>query len=338
MNSTTSGIDYTEWTQTQWERNCQLSAAVIVFIEYVLQLTNEYDLFWAKKWTLAKCLFLWSRYYSLGYNIANAVVFMQYNASVAVRTNFFHWQNGGAILQYITTQIILSLRIYAMYGRSKKVLAFLTFMVLAEIAAMVVLFEVPKAGLVGTNNPSLDLFICADGDPPHVHWEAYVPVITLITESILLSFAVNKALQQYMSGTPGGRILPKLTRESVFFFCAIVGVHVANLTIWMINTVGFLVAPSIISPDIFSFQLTVNELVTGFSFAIPAVLANRLLISVRQHVGTTETTGTSMLETVPLGFVNRSGNSNNRTESDTYFDSMANSTYQVHTIGSGDGV
>ncbi|KAJ7718959.1 hypothetical protein DFH07DRAFT_784768 [Mycena maculata] len=154
---------------------------------------------------------------------------------------------------------------------NKKILAFLVIMLLSEIAAMVVLFEVPKAGLVGTNNPSYDLFICADGDPPHVHWMAYVPVITLTTESILLGLAVFKASQQFHAGISGGRILPKLTRESVFFFSSIFGIHLGNLIIWMINT------------------LTVNELITGYSFAIPAVLANRLLISVREQVDFTET-------------------------------------------------
>ncbi|KAJ6606045.1 hypothetical protein DFH09DRAFT_1353280 [Mycena vulgaris] len=285
-------IDYTAFTRTQWERNCQLSAAIIVVFECVMQMPKEIDLFWKRRWTIAKCLFIWSRYYSLGYNIGNAAVFMQRDASVDLydipsllsryehvssdvglfnAPKFFHWQNGGSILQYVTTQIILSLRLYAMYGRSKKILAFLITLILTEMGAMVVFLEVPKDGLVGTNNPAPDLFICADADPPHVHWIAYVPAITLITESILLGLAVFKASQHLRSGGSSGRILPQLTKESVFFFLAIFGVHLGNLIIWMVNT------------------LTVNELFTGYSFAIPAVLANRLLISVREQVEFTDT-------------------------------------------------
>ncbi|KAJ6563582.1 hypothetical protein DFH09DRAFT_1158446 [Mycena vulgaris] len=177
---------------------------------------------------------------------------MQRDASVDVRIRFFHWQNGGSILQYVTTQIILSLRLYAMYGRSKKILAFLITLILTEMGAMVVFLEVPKDGLVGTNNPATDLFICADADPPHVHWIAYVPAITLITESILLGLAVFKASQHLR-------------------FWGSYVIHLGNLIIWMVNT------------------LTVNELFTGYSFAIPAVLANRLLISVREQVEFTDT-------------------------------------------------
>ncbi|KAJ6563581.1 hypothetical protein DFH09DRAFT_1158445 [Mycena vulgaris] len=51
-------IDYTAFTRTQWERNCQF-----------MQMPKEIDLFWRRRWTIAKCLFIWSRYYSLGYNM-----------------------------------------------------------------------------------------------------------------------------------------------------------------------------------------------------------------------------------------------------------------------------
>ncbi|KAJ7142134.1 hypothetical protein C8R43DRAFT_892158, partial [Mycena crocata] len=200
-----------------------------------------------------------------------------------IGTNLFHWENGGAILQYVTTQgngflfsrinshcqpVILCLRLYAMYGRSRKVLAALVSLLISEVAALVIFFEIPKAGLI--------MFICADADPPHVHWMAYVPVIMLTTESIFLGLALFKVLDHFPSGTyDGGRIIPRLTRQSVLFFFGVRDkifiVHLANLVVWMINT------------------LTVNELLTGYSFAIPAVLANRLLISVREQIEPADT-------------------------------------------------
>ncbi|KAJ7839906.1 hypothetical protein B0H13DRAFT_2101554 [Mycena leptocephala] len=78
------------------------------------------------------------------------IVFMQRDASVDVRpdllysTEFFHWQNAGAIMQYQTTQsqsFILSLRLYSMYGRSRKALVLLITLILAELGAMIVFFE-----------------------------------------------------------------------------------------------------------------------------------------------------------------------------------------------------
>lgn len=264
-----------------------MSAAIVVAFEYLMHVPSEVDLFWRQRWTLAKCLFLWSRYYSLVYNIANAAVFLQPNASDDLCTKYFHWENCGAILQYMTTQIILCLRLYAMYERSRKILVFLVVFLVCELAALAFFFEAPKAGLVVTNNPAPGLFICADADPPHVHWIAYVPLIVLVTESVFLGLALYKVWQQRSSKIPGGQILSCLTRQSIFFFSAIFGIHVANLVIWMINT------------------LTVNELITGYSFAIPAVLANRLVLSVRQEVGFPTTDQTTDISDHSIDFRRR---------------------------------
>jgi hypothetical protein len=45
--------------------------------------------------------------------------------------------------------VILQLRLYAMYGKSKKMLAFFITLTTCEIAVMGVLFGVPRDGLVG---------------------------------------------------------------------------------------------------------------------------------------------------------------------------------------------
>jgi hypothetical protein len=105
-----------------------------------------------------------------------------------------------------------------MYGRSRKALVLLITLILAELGAMIVFFETLVCRLSawltyakhikGTNNPAPGLFICADADPPNVHWMAYVPAIILITEIILLGLAVFKAAQQFRAGIAGGRILP----------------------------------------------------------------------------------------------------------------------------------
>jgi len=50
--------------------------ATIVIYEHFLQFGNEVDLFWKRRWTLAKILFLWCRYFSIILNVADAIVFL----------------------------------------------------------------------------------------------------------------------------------------------------------------------------------------------------------------------------------------------------------------------
>jgi hypothetical protein len=48
-----------------------------------------------------------------------------------------------------SSAVILELRLYAMYGRSKKILALLGVLISCEATVMGVLFGINRAGLVG---------------------------------------------------------------------------------------------------------------------------------------------------------------------------------------------
>ncbi|KAJ7106659.1 hypothetical protein C8R44DRAFT_885929 [Mycena epipterygia] len=317
-------VDYTAWVRTEWERNCQFSAAIIVAFEFILHFPREVELFWKRPLTVAKGLFLWSRYYSLGYNIGNASVFMRrdatlevreladitmphivtiYNSSISITfrcNHFFMWQNTGSIIQQFTTHAILAMRIYGMYERSRKILLFLIGLIMAEMAGIIVFLVVPNEGVIGTNEPSPGIFICADADPPDSHWIMWVPVIILVTETIFLGLAVYRtAYTQY-----GGHLLRRLAKHSVYFYLALVslphlllislaltsahsvmGIHIATIIAWMHNTVrrpsGFFLRLVNLYR---AAQITLNELLSGYSFAIPSCLANRLLLDVREQL------------------------------------------------------
>jgi len=120
----------------------------------------------------------------------------------------------------------------------------------------------PIPGLQGTNHPSYGLHICADGDPPHRHWVAFYWTSLLTIESILLSLSCYKAFLYYKRGT-GGDIMRLLTRDSLLYFIFIFGIYLGNQFIWLHN------------------DITLNEVGTGFSFCISAILANRLMLTVR---------------------------------------------------------
>lgn len=107
----------------------------------------------------------------------------------------------------------------------------------------------------GTNNPVPGLFICSDADPPNEHWIAYAPTTMLIAETIMLCLALNKAWEHHRDGA-GGRMIPWLTKESVYFFIPYVlaskllgevmtsasyrifFIHFTTLALWMINKVA----------------------------------------------------------------------------------------------------
>lgn len=251
--------------QAGWERNAYLACATLIGYEYFLQFPAEVEFFWKQRWSLAKCLFLWSRYYSLGYNISNAVIFMQSKPSFNMCNTFFHWQNTGASLQVITTHIILELRLYAMYESSRKILFLFMGLTFGEALAMGLVFGLPNPKLIGTNEPFPGNFICADADPlDGSHWVVYYWAAILIIEGILLLLALYKAWQ-HRAVARGSGLMQQLTKDSVVYFFTIFWIYLANLILWHKN------------------RITLDELGTAFAFVLSSIFANRLLISVREN-------------------------------------------------------
>jgi len=265
-------IDVVAFRHAGWERMSYLCMASLLTYEYFIQLGNEVEYFWQKRWSFGKCLFLWSRYYSLVYNIVNAVFFMQPAPSLALCMGFFHAQNTSTAVQMVTTHVILELRLYAMYGRSRKILALLLLLISCEATAMGVLFGMTRPGLIATNNPAEGVFICADGDPMDgSHWIMYYWVAVLSIESCLLSLALYQAWM-HRKKAQGGGLMRALTRDSVIYFILIFWVYLANLVLWAKN------------------KLTLDELGTSYSLVISVILANRLMIGVRSTYYQSEAT------------------------------------------------
>jgi len=256
-------IDVEGVRQSEWERNAYLGCAALITYEYFLQLDSEVEYFWEKRWSLAKALFLWSRYYGLLFNISNAVVYMQRHPPIQLCETFFQWQNTGASLQVITIHLILQLRVWAMYGNSRRMLVFLIFLILTEALILGIIFGTPRNELIATNNPLPGVSICADADPAGGRrWIVYYWLTILIVDTVLLSLALRKALEHRYSTR--NKLMREMTTQSVIYFVAIFWIYIANMVLWIRN------------------RITLDELGTAFSLTIPSMLANRLLINCRR--------------------------------------------------------
>ncbi|KAG7444937.1 uncharacterized protein BT62DRAFT_1007312 [Guyanagaster necrorhizus] len=293
----TGGLDLAGFSQARAERNAYLACAALIVYEYFLQLDAEVVFFWQQRWSLAKALFLWSRYYGLAFNVfvgtldlrgmngrysppdsiyaASAFyesvridkdLLKRWHPSNFYRCNtFFHWQNTGASLQVITSHVILELRLYAMYQSSRYILCLFVFLTFGEALAMGLVFGIPNKNLVGTNEPFPELFICADADPlDGSHWVVYYWMSILIIESTLFSLALWKAWQHRPSAQ-GSKLMQQLTRDSAMYFAVLFCIYLVNLIMWVRN------------------RITLDELMTAFSFVISSIFANRLVISVRSN-------------------------------------------------------
>lgn len=152
--------------------------------------------------------------------------------------------------------VILELRLYAMYGSTRKILLLLVgaqrftpvredswlelqvCLIFGEALAMGLVFGIPNPKLIGvyhylttiyvpqfqittgTNEPFPGNFICADADPlDGTHWVVYYWASILIIEGTLLCLALRKAWQ-HRPTVRGSYLMRELTRDSVIYFFA----------------------------------------------------------------------------------------------------------------------
>ncbi|KDQ49715.1 hypothetical protein JAAARDRAFT_42648 [Jaapia argillacea MUCL 33604] len=255
-------VDVSAFEEASWVRCSRVAVAFLMVYEYVLQLDSEIEHFWNKNWSVGKCIYLCPARLTLV-----RLVFLLEDVSFSVSNKFFDYQDTCTCLIVLATHVVLEMRLYAMYGNSKIILAISIFLNIGELAFMAALGAATGGGSstpLGTNEPFPGLIICTDGDLPHKHWYAFFWTAVIAVESILLALALFKAWTDYRKGL-GSSLITILARDSAIYFVVIFWLYMFNQIIWIFN------------------RMTLNELSTGFSTAISTIAVNRMVISVRDR-------------------------------------------------------
>ncbi|KAK7054325.1 hypothetical protein VNI00_003518 [Paramarasmius palmivorus] len=129
----------------------------IVFLGYdiIIMLDAEVEFIWSATWSFPKALYLFARYYGVAYlildfsvkqqlNLPLEVSFVQYSfpgqpsnpfGSCTCRRYLKFYALGGAIMFTTAVNVILVMRLHALYGKKKKVLLWLLFLLIGEFAS-----------------------------------------------------------------------------------------------------------------------------------------------------------------------------------------------------------
>ncbi|THU89232.1 hypothetical protein K435DRAFT_781709, partial [Dendrothele bispora CBS 962.96] len=113
-------------------------AASLTFVvyEHLLSLNDEYTLIWRSKWNLAKIVYLVLRFYSMGFIASNVYVRSRADWSEEFCNRYRWWSIVGvALVTNVTTNILMCLRLHAIYERRKRVLVLLLVLFWGSLAA-----------------------------------------------------------------------------------------------------------------------------------------------------------------------------------------------------------
>jgi len=207
-----------------------VAASVFIFWDYCITFGQEVELIWWSKFSLVNLLFFVTRYVSIGIRIVEVMFYT--NVSGALHPSPFAcaawiWIEvlSGLIL-VLCVNIILIMRVFAFYGRNKRVLAYILGLFLCEYVAIVTMLaiSVPKILVMPSSSESL---------PPNIHTGAClmlgIPTLFsrlwtpgLIFESILLALVIIRVAKTRNAGmgtTP--HVLTVFVRDGIWGFTVI---------------------------------------------------------------------------------------------------------------------
>ncbi|KDR86026.1 hypothetical protein GALMADRAFT_235231 [Galerina marginata CBS 339.88] len=253
----------------QTARYARLASNAIIFYDQLITLDLEVNSIWKSRWTFAKILFLVNRYYGLASAIFNTYAFFaprfSDKASV-ICVEFYLWEGWTGLVGCMLADMILQMRIYALYTKNKRVTSLMMgfFVVCFTVSAWVMGSSLK--GLTAASTQIINGQFCVSPlIPPHfyIFW---IPMLAF--EFLLCSLAVIRAYESYSASSnpvfSGQRLFTILIRDSLVYFFAIGITYLTCLVVWILEQNILLEAP------------------IGFSLAISCTLGSRMILNLRE--------------------------------------------------------
>ncbi|GJE89045.1 hypothetical protein PsYK624_051350 [Phanerochaete sordida] len=165
----------------------EVASVALLTWDIIITLSEEVELIWEKRWTPAKFMYLIARYMPWAFQIA--LLPLNIDGSTGIRFSFMacqRWMTVQAIvLQFIVTavDVILIMRVYALYNRNLALLGVLSALFLAEVSALGYILAVITPELKFNH----DCFVTASPPLFVAYW-----IVSLVFETVLFVLTLLK--------------------------------------------------------------------------------------------------------------------------------------------------
>lgn len=247
-------------------RYTQLAATSIIIFDHLLTFDGEVEHIWNASWSAGKVVYLINRYYTLASVVMNTYGFYRVHLTNEFCLHFLRWQGWTGLVSCLISEVILQMRIYAMYSLDRKVLAFMTISFAASIAI--------SGWIMGTTLINMTplavhvpggMFCMPVGISSHFY-TLWIPM--LLFELLLCTLALARGFSTFVSNgsliRTGQRLVVVLFRDSVIYFVVICATYMTCLLLWLLAPVTLLEVP------------------ITFTVAVSCVLGNRIILNVRE--------------------------------------------------------
>jgi len=263
-------------------RYSELVSSMIIVYDHAISLDQEIQLIWKSSWSFGKCLFLANRYYALFVVIFNNYVLFGPGVNQNLCSHWFRWQGVTGLVTFAFGELILQMRLYALYNLNRKVLVIMisTFLVafVASASIMSVVLARVQVASIPIHLPNISTSICTLtnlGSIPffYTYW---IPM--MISETLLCTLVIVRAIERMredkrMKSTSrwidsSRELAVVMIRDSILYFLVLFAVY-------LINTIIF------VQSDVVDLEAAIS-----YAVSLSCVMGSRLCLNVRGMVST----------------------------------------------------
>ncbi|KAJ6503889.1 hypothetical protein C8R45DRAFT_894985 [Mycena sanguinolenta] len=250
----------------QATRFSQLASSTIIVFDHIITLDEEVELIWKSPWSMGKVLFIINRYYTLTSVIVNNYALLSPSLTDSFCLRFFRWQGWTGLIACMITEVILQMRLYALYFLNKKVLALMVTTFILSSASSAAIMGTVLEGITARAHPVPGMTFCVPSGVPNYFYAFWIPIICF--ESLLCGLALYRGYQTFRATDPlfqsGRHLVGILIRDSVFYFLVMFATYFTNMLVWISASTNLL------------------EIPIAFAVALSCCLGNRMILNVRE--------------------------------------------------------
>lgn len=232
----------------------------VLLYDYCLTFGDEITFVWLKgtAFSVAKALFWLNRYWPIANYVVRAWLFSHSFLSPYL-CKILPFTGWSSVINFAVVEIVLMLRVWALYDRSRWVIVFFGFLFVGGLSGSFALRKVRPEGVDLAEPPPISLTRCVRSGPDEYF---FLYTIGLIIETTIFIFLVSKAWTHAV-GPHKTPMITVLLRQGAIYYAVVL----LTLTVVIISTV--------VQP-MFAPVADSNLIV-----AITSIACNRLILSLR---------------------------------------------------------
>ncbi|KAJ6577791.1 hypothetical protein B0H19DRAFT_1121388 [Mycena capillaripes] len=240
-----------------------IAALTVLVFDHVLTFREEIEYMWFSKWNLAKCLYLWNRYFGLA-ALSFDAFFYTHPTPTSNNTcqAFLQVQGLAATIIVGTVDVVLLLRVYVLHGNSKKLLKFLIPLVLCEVVPMAIisiLSDLPLKTFARVD----PLLGCYALSVPR--FLTFYTIPALAVSSIMFIMTLHKCGFVFMKSQIASEmpVIRLFARDGIIWFIAVLLITSTDIILWAAG------------------RPTLAEVNIAMSCALYSIIASRVLLNIK---------------------------------------------------------